>query len=69
MLFYSTRQSSGLSLIDTLAISYHPVMHPVSRTADGKDAPHHREFLTKVGLDIEIKLPVKLPAGAETDSG
>jgi hypothetical protein len=26
------------------------------------------EFLTKVGLSIEIKL-VKLPAGAETDSG
>ena len=34
--------SRAASLIDTLAISYHPVMHPVSRTVYGKDAPHHR---------------------------
>lgn len=34
--------SRAASLIDTLAISYHPVIHSSSKTVYGKDAQHHR---------------------------
>ncbi len=54
-----TLTSRAASLIDTLAISYHPVIHPVSRTVYGKDAPRIIDGFLWVGLSIEIKL-VKL---------
>ncbi len=45
--------------VDTLAISYHPVIHPVSRTVYRKKMLRIIvEFLTKVGLSIGRSLPL-----------